>query len=104
MATMEKLREALAEVGGECGLPAALEAMGERWSFLILRGAFNGLHHFEEYQSELGGSLCKAIGTYLQQCTCNSVGCESIPSLLSCLLQPNSTFPTNCFNSDAQLR
>ncbi len=54
MATMEKLREALTEVGGECGLPAALEAMGERWSFLILRGAFNGLHHFEEYQSELG--------------------------------------------------
>ena len=28
--------------------------MGERWSFLILRAAFNGLHHFEEFQSELG--------------------------------------------------
>jgi DNA-binding HxlR family transcriptional regulator len=38
----------------ECALPAALEAVGERWSFLILRGAFNGLHHFEEYQSTLG--------------------------------------------------
>ena len=38
----------------ECSLPAALEAMGERWSFLILRASFNGLHHFEEYQSELG--------------------------------------------------
>jgi len=37
-----------------CGLPAALEAVGERWSFLILRGAFNGLHHFEEFQSTLG--------------------------------------------------
>lgn len=37
-----------------CSLPAALEAMGERWSFLILRGAFNGLHHFEEYQTTLG--------------------------------------------------
>src|ERR1044072_9234853 len=37
-----------------CSLPAALEAMGERWSFLILRGSFNGLHHFEECQSELG--------------------------------------------------
>ncbi|MES2444779.1 MAG: helix-turn-helix domain-containing protein [Pseudomonadota bacterium] len=37
-----------------CSLPAALEAMGERWSFLILRGSFNGLHHFEEFQSELG--------------------------------------------------
>jgi DNA-binding HxlR family transcriptional regulator len=38
----------------ECSLPAALEAVGERWSFLILRGAFNGLHHFEEFQKTLG--------------------------------------------------
>jgi DNA-binding HxlR family transcriptional regulator len=38
----------------ECGIAAALEVVGERWSFLILRGVFNGLHHFEEYQSTLG--------------------------------------------------
>lgn len=38
----------------ECGISAALQVVGERWSFLILRGAFNGLHHFEEYQSTLG--------------------------------------------------
>jgi DNA-binding HxlR family transcriptional regulator len=38
----------------ECALPQALEAVGERWSFLILRGAFNGLAHFEEFQSTLG--------------------------------------------------
>src|SRR3954452_14416129 len=38
----------------ECALPRALEAVGERWSFLILRGAFNGLKHFEEFQSTLG--------------------------------------------------
>lgn len=38
----------------DCGLPAALEVMGERWSFLILRAAFNKLKHFEEFQSELG--------------------------------------------------
>lgn len=50
---MGKLREPLRELA-ECGLPAALEAMGERWSFLILRASFNGLHHFEEFQSELG--------------------------------------------------
>ncbi|TXC64954.1 helix-turn-helix transcriptional regulator [Sphingosinicella ginsenosidimutans] len=37
-----------------CSIAAALEAVGERWSFLILRGAFNGLHHFEEFQSTLG--------------------------------------------------
>ncbi|HVF92788.1 MAG TPA: helix-turn-helix domain-containing protein [Sphingomonas sp.] len=47
---MKKLREPLLE----CSLPAALESMGERWSFLIIRAAFNGLHHFEEFQSELG--------------------------------------------------
>jgi DNA-binding HxlR family transcriptional regulator len=38
----------------ECALPAALEVVGERWSFLILRAAFNGLAHFEEFQSALG--------------------------------------------------
>ena len=47
---MGELRERLSE----CSLPAALEAMGERWSFLILRASFNGLHHFEEFQQELG--------------------------------------------------
>ena len=47
---MGTLREPLLE----CSLPAALEAVGERWSFLILRASFNGLHHFEEFQSELG--------------------------------------------------
>ena len=45
----EPLRELI-----ECGLPAALEVMGERWSFMILRASFNGLHHFEEFLSELG--------------------------------------------------
>jgi DNA-binding HxlR family transcriptional regulator len=50
---MGDLKENLAELAA-CGLPAALEAMGERWSFLILRGSFNGLHHFEEFQSTLG--------------------------------------------------
>jgi DNA-binding HxlR family transcriptional regulator len=38
----------------QCSIAAALGLIGERWSFLILRGAFNGLHHFEEYQSTLG--------------------------------------------------
>lgn len=48
------LRESLRALASDCSLPAALEAMGERWSFLILRGSFNGLRHFEEFQSELG--------------------------------------------------
>lgn len=37
-----------------CGLPAALEVMGERWSFMILRAGLNGLHHFEEFLTTLG--------------------------------------------------
>ena len=41
-------------VFAECGISAALEVVGERWSFLILRGAFNGLRHFEEFQTSLG--------------------------------------------------
>lgn len=50
---MGHLKENLSDLAA-CGLPAALEAMGERWSFLILRAAFNGLKHFEEFQSTLG--------------------------------------------------
>ena len=50
---MGELREPLRELT-ECGLPQALEVMGERWSFMILRASFNGLHHFEEFLSELG--------------------------------------------------
>ena len=47
------IREPLRELT-ECGLPHALEVMGERWSFLILRAAFNGFVHFEDFSSELG--------------------------------------------------
>jgi DNA-binding HxlR family transcriptional regulator len=50
---MGELREPLSEFA-ECGLPTALEAMGERWSFMILRASFNGVHHFEEFLSTIG--------------------------------------------------
>lgn len=50
---MGKLREKLHDIA-DCGLPTALEAMGERWSFMILRAAFNGVKHFEEFLSEIG--------------------------------------------------
>lgn len=46
-------REPLRELTA-CGLPEALEVMGERWSFMILRASFNGVHHFEEFLEELG--------------------------------------------------
>jgi len=37
-----------------CPLPSAVELIGEKWAFLILRGALNGLVHFEEFQGGLG--------------------------------------------------
>jgi DNA-binding HxlR family transcriptional regulator len=37
-----------------CGLPLALEIVGERWSFMILRAAFNGVRNFDDFQSVLG--------------------------------------------------
>lgn len=50
MLDLEHHREMLRQ----CSIAAALQAVGERWSFLILRAAFNGLSHFEEFQSTLG--------------------------------------------------
>lgn len=37
-----------------CPLPQAIELIGEKWAFLILRGALNGLQHFEQLQAGLG--------------------------------------------------
>ena len=37
-----------------CPLPPAIELIGEKWAFLILRGALNGLAHFEQFQAGLG--------------------------------------------------
>ena len=37
-----------------CALPAAIGLIGEKWAFLILRGALNGLRHFEQFQAGLG--------------------------------------------------
>jgi DNA-binding HxlR family transcriptional regulator len=50
MLDLERHRDMLRQ----CSIAAALDTVGERWSFLILRGAFNGLKHFEEFQSTLG--------------------------------------------------
>lgn len=47
---MEKFRSELLE----CGLPSALEVMGDRWSFMILRAAFNKICHFEDFLEALG--------------------------------------------------
>src|SRR3982751_3768853 len=41
------------EAALSCPLPPAVELIGEKWAFLILRGALNGLKHFEEFQAGL---------------------------------------------------
>jgi DNA-binding HxlR family transcriptional regulator len=47
----DDIREDLSE---QCGLPMALAEIGEKWSLMILRAAFNGVRHFEEFLSEMG--------------------------------------------------
>ena len=42
------------EAALRCPIPNSVELIGEKWAFLILRGAFNGLQHFEEFQAGLG--------------------------------------------------
>jgi DNA-binding HxlR family transcriptional regulator len=51
---MGELRESLSDIMEYCGMPTALEAIGERWSFMIMRASFNGVRHFEEFLSEIG--------------------------------------------------
>jgi DNA-binding HxlR family transcriptional regulator len=46
--------DAFREAALSCSIPPAVELIGEKWAFLILRGALNGLKHFEEFQAGLG--------------------------------------------------
>jgi len=46
--------EAFKAAARKCPLPSAIDLVGERWAFLIVRGALNGLQHFEEFQACLG--------------------------------------------------
>ena len=45
--------EAFKAAALRCPLPSAVELIGEKWAFLILRGALNGLEHFEQFQAAL---------------------------------------------------
>jgi len=38
----------------QCPMPRVMAIVGERWSFLILRLAFSGTQHFEQFQAILG--------------------------------------------------
>ena len=37
-----------------CSIARTLELVGERWTLLIIRDAFRGLHRFDEFQANLG--------------------------------------------------
>jgi DNA-binding HxlR family transcriptional regulator len=38
----------------ECSIARTLEAIGDRWSLLILRDAFYGVRRFEDFRADLG--------------------------------------------------
>ena len=40
--------------GQSCSVARALEIVGERWTFLILRDAFLGIRRFDDFQRSLG--------------------------------------------------
>ena len=50
MSDIDRFKEAALS----CPIPPAVELIGEKWAFLILRGALSGLKHFEEFQGGLG--------------------------------------------------
>ena len=68
--------EAFKAAALRCPLPSAVELIGEKWAFLILRGALNGLEHFEQFQAALGiarnilsNRLAKLVeGEILERC------------------------------------
>jgi len=68
--------DAFREAALRCPIPAAVELIGEKWAFLILRGALNGLEHFEQFQAALGiarnilsNRLAKLVeGEILERC------------------------------------
>lgn len=53
---MGKRRKRVAET---CPVRRSLEVVGDRWSFLIVRNAFDGMRRFGEFQKDLG--LSKSV-------------------------------------------
>ena len=49
-----------------CAIAQTLEVIGERWSILILRDCYEGLHRFGEFQHKLGISK-NVLATRLQK-------------------------------------
>jgi DNA-binding HxlR family transcriptional regulator len=99
MITDDQLRHAALH----CSLPAALEAMGERWSFLILRGAFKGLRHFEEFQTTLGIAR-NILANRLTRLVCHGIlerrGCTDDRRKIEYRLTPKGEAATEIANEN----
>lgn len=54
MTNMKHSKTAHISEEGDCALPHALSLMGEKWSFMILRSAFDDIRHFEGFLNEIG--------------------------------------------------
>ena len=46
--------ERISHKGAKCPIARPLDAVGDRWSLLIIRDAFDGLRRFGEFQKNLG--------------------------------------------------
>lgn len=53
-ATYSRYGTAVIAANENDSITAALEVIGDRWSLLILRGVFRGLHRFGELRDDLG--------------------------------------------------
>jgi DNA-binding HxlR family transcriptional regulator len=49
-----KMAEALPPDSRECPVARSLEVIGDRWSLMIIRDAFDGIRRFSEFQKGLG--------------------------------------------------
>jgi len=49
--------------GAECPVARSLDAIGDWWSLLIVRDAFDGLRRFGEFQRNLGMAKKHSLGT-----------------------------------------
>lgn len=59
--------------GGEkCPVARSLEVVGDRWSFLIIRDAFDGIRRFGEFQKDLGLSK-SVLASRLQALVANGI-------------------------------
>jgi DNA-binding HxlR family transcriptional regulator len=55
--TFRKVRKMLEDAppqNSECPVARTLEAIGDRWSLMIIRDAFDGIRRFSEFQKSLG--------------------------------------------------